>query len=201
MSACYDKPTWTLMALLGVLPDLPTHLLRVAPTYVGEGRPITGALRERIMLAVAAENRCWYCQTAHATFGHAQGVSADEVRGILAGKEEELTLPAGERSALAYVRDLARRQFQSRNNTLFDALLAHFTEAERAAIESTAHIMNLANRFGNTFDAARARAMGDCIEVEAGALDQAIISAMFVPAALAVTPLVGVVAALNLFRR
>lgn len=201
MSRCYDKPTWTLKALAGVIPDLPAHLLRVAPTFLGEGRPISGALRERIMLAVAAENRCWYCQTAHTAFGHAQGVSAEEVRGILAGQEEELTLPAGERAALSYARDLARRQFLSRNNTLYDSLLAHYTETERAAIESTAHLMNLANRFGNTFDAARARVGGRCMEVEAGTLDQAVISAMFVPAALAVTPVVGAVAALNLFRR
>lgn len=201
MSSCYDKPTWTLKALLGVLPEMPSHMIRVAPTFFGRGRPISGALRERIMLAVAAENRCWYCQTAHATFGHAQGVSADEVAGILAGDEEELALPPGERAALAYARDLARRQFLSRNNTLYDALLADFTESERAAIESTAHLMNLANRFGNTFDAARARVGGRCMEVEAGTMDQAVISAMFVPAALAVTPVVGAVAALNLFRR
>ncbi len=199
MNACYDKPTWTLGALASTLPELPTHLLRVAPTYVD--RPISGALRERIMLVVAAENRCWYCQTAHTTFGHAEGVSREEVEGILGGQEEDLTLPAEERAALAFARDLARRQFASKDRVLWDGLLAHFTDQQRRVIYSCAAVMNLANRFGNTFDAARERLAGRCTRVEASALDQAVLSAVFLPAAAAVTPVVGLTALANLFRR
>ena len=66
---CFDKPVWTLRSLFGVLPTMPRHLGRVLPT--AWDRPITGRHREMIMLAVAAENRCWYCQTAHGVFGRA----------------------------------------------------------------------------------------------------------------------------------
>jgi len=147
------------------------------------------------MLAVAAENRCWYCQTAHSAFGRAEGISAGQVERILAGDDEGLG--QGDRLAVAFARDLARRQFRSRDEGLYAELLSHFTEAQRASIESTAQVMNMANRMGNTFDAARARLAGRCLEVEASPLDQAIISGIFLPGAAMVAPLVGVQMAIN----
>jgi len=198
--AC-EKPIWTLRTLGVALPGLPRHLGRVAPTLVG--RPISQALRERLMLAVAAENRCRYCQTAHRVFGAAAGVPRAEAEQLLQG--EDAGRPEGERLALAFVRDLARRGFESRDEGLWEALGGHWSEAERRAIESTAHVMNLANRFGNTFDAARDRAFGRCAgdaaARRAGALDLALVSAAFVAGALPVLPALGVAALVGALRR
>jgi AhpD family alkylhydroperoxidase len=197
--AC-DKPIWTVRTLAAALPDLPGHLRRVLPTLAG--RPISQAFRERLMLAVAAENRCWYCQTAHRLFGAAAGVPLAQAARLLRGEDDDL--PERERLALGFVRDLARRGFRSRDEALWEELGAHWSDAERAAIESTAHVMNLANRFGNTFDAARARAIGRCREgagARAGLAELALGAALFVPGALAALPAVGAAALVGALRR
>ena len=197
MPECYDKPIWTLRALAAAAPRLPGHAWRVLPTFAGW--PISQVLRERIMLAVAAENRCWYCQTAHRVFGEAAGVAPAEVDRLLAG--DDTGRPERERVALAFARDLARRGFHSRDEALWERLGELWAPAERAAIESTAHVMNLANRFGNTFDAARERLAGRCERTGASALDLAVVSAVFAPAALAVLPTFGATALWNALRR
>jgi AhpD family alkylhydroperoxidase len=185
---CADKPIWTLRNLARVLPELPGHLRRVAPTLFG--RPISNALRERIMLAVAAENRCRYCQIAHSVMGEAAGESPAEVATILAG--DDTGLGAREALALAFARNLARRGFASRDEALWERLREHFSAEERDAIESTAHAMNFANRFGNTFDAALARWRGEPRAAgDASLLDLAVVSSVFVAAAAVVAPAVG----------
>jgi AhpD family alkylhydroperoxidase len=194
---CYDKPIWSLRALWGALGTLPGHLGRVSPTLVG--RPIDGRLREMIMLAVATENRCWYCQTAHAAFGEVSGLGQHEIESLLAGGDDGQT--RAERLALGYARDLARRGFASRDERLRAELAAYFDPAAVAAVESTAHVMNFANRFGNTFDAARHRALGRCDRTGASAVDLAVVSAIFVPAAACVAPVVGLLRLRKLVQR
>ncbi len=197
MTTACDKPIWTLASLAAAAPGLPGHLRRVLPTLVG--RPISHGLRERLMLAVAAENRCWYCQTAHRAFGGAVGVPPAETQRLLLG--DDAGRPEGERLALAFVRDLARRGFRSRDEALWEGLAAHWSPVERDAIESTAHVMNFANRFGNTFDAARERLRGRCAPGEAGALDLAVVSAAFLPGFLAALPAVAAAALVAAARR
>jgi AhpD family alkylhydroperoxidase len=153
--ACNDKPVWTLRTLLAALPAVPGDLLRVAPTLAG--RSIGNALRERLMLAVAAENRCRYCKAAHGAFGRLAGLTPAEVEAILDDREFA-DRPEGERLAVAYVRDLARRGFASRDEALRRRLAEHGYEPE--VIEATARLMNLANRAGNTFDAGLCRLLG-----------------------------------------
>ncbi len=184
--AC-NKPVWTLRRLVNVLPTMPAHLRRLTPTPWN--RPISDRLRETLMLAVAAENRCWYCQTAHGVFGRATGLSEREVSALLAG--DDVCFPEDHQVALAFVRDLARRGFESQSDELRRALTERFSRAQCEAIEATAHVMNFANRFGNTFDAARNRLLGrpDCSG--ATSVDLALVSSLFVPAALAVAPWVG----------
>lgn len=191
---CYDKPIWTLPDLAGVLPAMPLHLFRIFPTLFDF--PISGKFRERIMLAVAAENRCWYCQTAHRTFGRALGLSRDEIDAVLAGRHEGMD--EDEALALAYARDLARRDFRSRSEPLRQDLLKRFTPVQVRAVESTAHVMNFANRFGNTFDAARSRLLGRCEKTGAGIVDLASVSVGFLWGASLAGPLV---AALMLYQK
>jgi AhpD family alkylhydroperoxidase len=186
-SPCYDKPTWTLAGLARVLPELPRHLGNVLPTVADH--PITGRLREKIMLAVAAENRCVYCQVAHAAFGRSAGLPEDEIRAVLAGEDGA---DATEALALAYARDLARRGFASRDERLRERLAEVLGAPARDAVESSAHVMNLANRFGNTFDAGLAALRGQCVQPPLGTLDVAVISACFLAAAAVVSPVVAI---------
>ena len=182
---CYDKPVWTLQDLLAELPRIPGQLLRVAPTLTGS--VLSNALRERLMLAVAAENRCRYCQLAHSAFGQAAGLAPDEVEAILSDREL-VDGPEEERLALAYVQDLARRGFASRSDALRDRLRQHYDERSVKAVEATARLMNLANRFGNTFDAALARLRGRCDSSGAGLGDPALLAPLFVAGAAVTTP-------------
>ena len=199
---CYDKPIWTLGGALRALAALPPQLARVAPSAFG--RPIDGALRERVMLAVAAANRCRYCLTAHGVFGEAAGLDAEEIDALREYEDGRDDGRWDEPVALAlrFVRDLARRDFQSRDEALAEALLDHYTPAERDAIEASAHVMNFANRFGNTFDAALCRLRpGACDATGASALDLALISGCFAAAAALAAPLVGLVGVANELRR
>jgi len=182
---CYDKPVWTLSDLLAELPRVPGQLRSVAPTLTGG--LLSNALRERLMLTVAAENRCRYCQLAHAAFGQAAGLTPDEVAAILSD-HEQAGRPEGERLAQAYVQDLARRGFASRDDSLRSRLGDHYDERTVEAIEATARLMNLANRFGNTFDAALARLRGRCDSSSAGLGDLALLSPLFVAGAAVVAP-------------
>lgn len=150
---CSDKPVWTLKSFVGVLPRMPGHLARVTPTVFG--RTLSNAFRERIMLAVTAENQCRYCRVAHTGLAHLSNVERQDVLSILSGQDENL--PADEQLALAFVRDLAARDFQSRDHSLYAQVGQHFSDKQRAAIESSAHIINFGNRFGNTIDAAFSR--------------------------------------------
>ena len=193
---CYDKPVWTLAALLGELPELPAHLGRVATTTVGY--PITGRLRERIMLAVTAVNRCFYCRVAHTTFARSEGLTDGEIQEILAGADP--AQDPGESTALAYVRDLARRGFSSRDEPLWERLLQYYSAPQRAAIDSSARVINLANRFGNTFDAARERLAGRCEASGANGLEMTVISSVFAAGAAVVSPVVGSLMVLHKLR-
>ena len=146
---CREKPTLTLSQLRRDLSSLPRWIVRLAPTLLGRG--LSNRFREELMLAVTGENRCRYCQAVHTALGRASGLERAEVEAILAGQEGGRT--EGERVALAYVRDLARRGFESRDEGLRERLRGCFDEETVEAIEATARAINLANRFGNTIDA------------------------------------------------
>jgi len=172
---CYDKPVWNLGRLTSALTGLPGQLARVAPSLAG--KVLSGKLRERIMLAVAAENRCWYCQQAHSAIGRMVGLSPEEIEAIFLGADD--VFDPRTRAALGFARDLARRGFESRDEDLYQSLLDHFSPAQAAAVEATAQVMNFFNRFGNTFDAARARLSGKCDTSGASFLDLAVVSTVF----------------------
>ena len=197
MNECSGKPIWTIRTLLRAMPRIPLHLLRVAPTVFGV--PISNSKREQVMLAVTGQNRCVYCTIAHTGFGRVSGMSEEEIADILAGEYDDQ--PDDIRLALAYVRDLAVRDFNSRNEELFEDLLERFTRRQLAAIASSAHVINFANRFGNTFDVARCRVMGRDTETSASTADLLVVSAMFGVGVLPLLPLIGPVVAIGYLRR
>ncbi len=195
--ACFKKPVWTLSELARSLPSMTGHALRTLPTIIN--MPISARLRERIMLAVAAENRCRYCRIAHATFAEALDMSQGEISDIIKGGHEGLS--ECDAMALAYVRDLAMRNFKSKDTSLRKKLHDCFTREQVNAIESSAIVMNFANRFGNTFDAALETATGGCDDSGAGLLDKLTVSTVFVGAASIVSPLVGALMMVNRLRQ
>lgn len=190
---CFDKPIWTLAEMAGVFPGLLKHIGRIAPTV--RDRPITQTFREQLMLAVASENGCWYCQSVHTIFSKMLNIPEEEIASIIEGKDE-VGGPA-EREALAYVRDLARRDFKSRDEDLRAKLSLHFTVDELEGIESAAHVMNFANRIGNTFDKLLARSGNRCSTSSAPMLDMALLSGLFIAAAAVMGPLVTALEAAN----
>jgi AhpD family alkylhydroperoxidase len=196
-SGYFDKPVLTLGALLGHLPGMPAHLVRVVTTSVGY--PISGPLRERIMLAVTAVNRCFYCQLAHTAFARSEGLADGEIQDILAGVDPAEDL--GESAALAYVRDLAERGFVSRDAALWGELRRYYTDEQCAAIDSSARVINVANRFGNTFDAARERLSGGCEMTGVSGLDLTVVSSLFAAGAALVSPVVGALMVLQQARK
>jgi len=139
------RPVWTLDSFTAVAPALPEHFKRVLPTLVGGS--IGNRLRERVMLGVAAENRAPYSKTVHGALGRLSGLSADEVHRLKEGGIE--AADDAERLAVEYVRDLARRDFVGRDPDLYEELGQSFSDDERAAIESSAHVMNFFDRLSN----------------------------------------------------
>lgn len=186
-----DRPIWTLADLHRALTQLPRHLARVLPTLVG--RVIGSADRERIMLGVAGQNRCPYCQLAHAVLGKLSGLTDQEIAALVAGEDEAISSDA--RELVAYTRGLARDGFTPPNGARA-RLTAHHTEKRVAAAESVAWLMDFANRFGNTFDAALARLSGRSAPAGASWIDLAGVSAAFLMVAAVMGPAIATLAAL-----
>jgi AhpD family alkylhydroperoxidase len=193
---CIEKPVWTLDRLANTLVRLPSHLIRVLPSLAG--RVLSNELRERVMLAVAAENRCRYCIAAHTELGLAAGLTREEIGRILAG--DDAGFDASIRAALAFSRDLVRRDFRSRSESLYDALIEQYGSDQAAAIEAAAHVMNFFNRFGNTFDMGLAKVSGRCETLEASWLDLAAVSSVFLSVAPWVAGPIAMLAAVNKIR-
>jgi len=147
---CFGKPTWTLQEFFSALPELPGHLLRILPTMVDI--PISGTLRERIMLAVAAVNQCWVCKTTHSLVGRVVGIPHSEIKQII---QQGQTADPQVADVLSYVCDMALRNFKGRDEAGYGQLRSYYSERQVAAIESSAHVINFANRFWNTFESLR----------------------------------------------
>jgi AhpD family alkylhydroperoxidase len=184
---CFDKPIWTLRELASAAARVPAHARAALPTLFG--RPLSNADRERIMLAVAAENRCRYCEAAHAAAARAAGVDDETVARLL--ERAEPAIPETERLVLDYVRDLARRGFRSHDPELRRQLAERLSDRELAAVDGTAHLMNFANRFGNTFDAALERARGRCERTAASWPELLLVSLGFAIGSGLVGPILG----------
>jgi AhpD family alkylhydroperoxidase len=182
---CFDKPIWTLAALAQTLPAMPVHIRKVVPTLWGH--PFSNAFRERLMIAVATINHCEYCQNAHKTLGQLAGVTKRQLKELV--DESDENLPEGERVALTFVRDLARRGFASRDEALYSKLGTFYSDIQRETIESTARVMNFLNRMTNTFHATQARLTGG--SADAALTDLLAISAVFLMGVAIVEPLLG----------
>ncbi|GAB7191956.1 carboxymuconolactone decarboxylase family protein [Kineococcus sp. NUM-3379] len=97
---------------LGTVP-LMTRVMATSPAVLDGYLALAGALArgslgaavaERVALAVAAENDCGYCASAHTVLGARAGVSPDELDAALHGRSQDERTAACIALALAVVR-------------------------------------------------------------------------------------------------
>jgi AhpD family alkylhydroperoxidase len=110
---------------------------------------LSGAFRERLMLAVTGVNDCRYCKALHTRIASVNGLTAAEQDAVLAG---DFSLsPSGEREALAWARRWAeaggKAGAQGRAN-----LEAHYGPEMARTIETAAEAIAIGNYTGNGVD-------------------------------------------------
>jgi uncharacterized peroxidase-related enzyme len=139
-------------AKLGMLPNLFTTLARAPAALSGylqlsevlsQGR-LTPRQREMIALAVAQENACGYCLSAHAAIGQGVGLSNDDIERARHGGAQNAVDDA--------VTELALRIVQSRAD-ISDSTLAAARQAgldDGLIIEIIAHVaLNVLTNYVN----------------------------------------------------
>lgn len=144
-------------AKLGILPNLFTTLARAPAALngylqlseaLGQGR-LTARQREMIAIAVAQENACLYCLSAHCAMGQGSGLSDDDIERARQGGAQDTRDDA--------VTELALRIVQSRAD-VSDSTLAAARQAglnDGLIIEIIAHVAlnvltNYVNRIAGT---------------------------------------------------
>jgi AhpD family alkylhydroperoxidase len=107
---------------------------------------LTAAVREQIALAVAGENACDYCASAHTFLAKAAGIDATEAARNLAGTATDPKVAAIISFARAVVR--SRGLLVDPANSLNELRKAGLTEAE--IVETLAHVgLNLFTNYFN----------------------------------------------------
>lgn len=99
----------------------------------GEGRldPLT---RERIALALAQQNACEYCLSAHTAIGRKAGLSGEEIAANRAGTSGDAKAAV----AVAFARALVEHNGDVTNGELADVRAAGYTDAE--IVEIITHV-------------------------------------------------------------
>ena len=113
------------------------------------GEIISGAFRERLMLAVTAVNGCRYCSFAHARQALVEGLQPAEIEALQDGILEDC--PSNELTALLYAQHWA----ETRGKTDPDArqrFSENYPEETVKAIELALRTIQMGNLLGNTLD-------------------------------------------------
>jgi AhpD family alkylhydroperoxidase len=117
---------------------------------------ISFSFRERLMMVVTEVNGCRYCSSFHSAQSLLAGVSADELRALLAGQIPEDS-PAEELPALAYARHWAETNAHPDPDA--DRLLEASYPGETAGmIRIILRMIRAGNLLGNGWDHFLARA-------------------------------------------
>jgi uncharacterized peroxidase-related enzyme len=99
---------------------------------------LTPSTRERIALALAQQNSCEYCLSAHTAFGRKAGLSGDEMSANRAGTSEDAKAAV----AVKLARSLAAHTGEITTAELIEARAAGYTDAD--IVEIITHVgMNL----------------------------------------------------------
>ncbi len=140
---------------------------------------ISGALREKIFLAVTSVNDCRYCKWGHSHWAMAQGVPLEEVNQILAHQiGSRQAENSGEAAAILFAQHYAE-QLDEFDPEAIANLRNHFSEAETAEILAYVRFITLTNLTGNTLDSA--------VDRFRGGLLKGVVAAAVAPLGLALT--------------
>jgi AhpD family alkylhydroperoxidase len=116
------------------------------------------ALREALMVAVAAANSCRHCSYAHREWALIAGLPEDELA-ALEGQQAE-SFDARTWAAVAWVHAAASSDFADVPQAIETNFRAQFSPQEQADIEVVARTMTWMNQVSNTVDAAWERLRG-----------------------------------------
>jgi uncharacterized peroxidase-related enzyme len=138
---------------LGLVPNLLAtlaHSPAALQSYLSFSQAIGGAslsatLREQIALAVAGENTCDYCASAHTALGKAAGIPDDELALNLRGDSND----AKAKAALDFSRDIVLRRGRVSDKSLAAVRGAGFSEAEIVEIVVTVALNIFTNYFNH----------------------------------------------------
>ncbi len=138
---------------LGITPNLMTtlaHSPAALQAYLGFGQALSGAslpgkLREQIAVAVAGENSCGYCASAHTLLAGKAGVPGDEAARNLRGESSDPRTAA----ALDFARTIVKKRGHVPDAALRSVRAAGFTEAEVIEIIATVAVNIFTNYFNH----------------------------------------------------
>lgn len=100
--------------------------------------------RERIALAIAQQNSCEYCVSAHTAFGHNAGLSSDEITANRTGTSQD----AKAALAVKLARSLAEHTGEITTAELIEAREAGYTDADIVEIITHVGLNIITNMIG-----------------------------------------------------
>lgn len=140
-------------ATLGFAPNLMRTLANAPAALQGyldlskalSGTGLSPAMREAIALAVAGENGCQYCASAHTLLGGKAGASADELARNLTGQSADPRVAA----ALAFARRVVAARGRVSDAELADVRAAGFDDRAITEIVALVAVNVLTNYVNN----------------------------------------------------
>ena len=114
-----------------------------------QGKVITPAFRERLMLVVTAVHRCRYCSYAHAREALTNGIPQEEIEALGQGMFEGS--PSEEVPALLYAQHWAEANGEP-EAPVRGQVVAQYGERVVEMMELALRMIRAGNLSGNTFD-------------------------------------------------
>lgn len=179
----FRKRTYTAKQFLRDGAELAARGPTLARVYLLRG--VVPRLRERVWLAVSGVNRCRYCLFVHGAWARRNGVGDREVDALVAGRPDPDA--QSDEAAVTYMQAWAERDFRAAPAEVAAWFEDVFPRPMRERLMAVARMANFANRTGNTFDALLSRLQGRP-NADGRLIDEAVVSAAFLGAAVAITP-------------
>lgn len=160
-------------------------------------RGLAPRLRERVWLAVSGVNHCRYCLFVHGAWARRNGVGDREVDALEHGRPDPDA--QGDEAAVTYMQAWAERDFRGAPTEVTAWFEDVYSQPVREKLVAVARMANFANRTGNTFDALLARVQANP-NPDGRLFDEVVVSAAFLGAAAAITPIFALAAGKNPLR-
>jgi AhpD family alkylhydroperoxidase len=114
-----------------------------------QGKLITPAFRERLMLVVTSVHQCRYCSYAHAREALSKGISREEIEAL--GQRMFEGSPSEEVPALLYAQHWAESNGEP-ETSVREQVAAQYGEQVVRLMELALRMIRVGNLSGNTFD-------------------------------------------------